>query len=77
MIQECGLSLAQSNHPGMVIDRKTILSDPGTEQGLLSCSGRDEFERLCDLDILELQGIDNNQSAFHKYFMDGLKRLDK
>ena len=75
MIQEYGLGLAQSNHPGMDIDRKTILSD--TEQGLLSCSGRDEFERMCDLDILELQGIDNNQLAFHKDFMDGLKRLNK
>ena len=43
---------------------------------LLSCSGRDEFERTYGLGILGLQDRNINQSTFRQDFIDGLKRFD-
>ena len=60
---------------GWTLTGSTIMSENGTKKGLLSCSGKDEFEQLCSLDVLGLQDSDVKQNVFHQEFMDNLKRL--
>ena len=55
---------------------RTVGSEIGTEKGFFANSTKDEFEKICSLEVLGLSDEIENGAEFHESFKKNIERMD-
>ena len=61
---------------GWTLSGRTVGSEVGTEKGFFANSTKDEFEKMCSLEVLGLSDEIENGAEFHESFKKNIERMD-